>query len=89
LIKAPPKAEAKNANTLDNATKKAIRTLVKDEKLSGGNYTGIYNLFLSDSTVQQFHTGLQGLFGEKAKGIYDLLKGTFEDYAASKAKAEQ
>jgi uncharacterized protein YajQ (UPF0234 family) len=66
---------------LDNATKKKIRELVKDEKLSPGNYTGIYNLFLFGNTKQELHTGLVRLF-EQQKGsrLYGLLKEAFEQY---------
>jgi hypothetical protein len=86
-ISASPPAEAasaaasKDSAKLDNATRKKIRELVKSEKLSPGNYTGIYNLFLSGKTKQVLHTGLVRLF-EQQKGsrLYGLLKDIFEQY---------
>jgi uncharacterized protein YajQ (UPF0234 family) len=74
-------AAATESAKLDNATKKKIRELVKDAKLSPGNYTGIYNLFLFGDTKQVLHTGLVRLF-EQQKGshLYGLLKDAFEQY---------
>jgi hypothetical protein len=64
---------------LDNATKKAIRGLIKNEKLSPGHYTGIYNLFLHEQEKQAFHTGLVRLFDQQqGSRLYSLLKDTFE-----------
>jgi hypothetical protein len=77
---APPPA---NPTKLDNATKKLIRGLVKEEKLSPGNYTGIYNLFLNENEKQAFHTGLVRLFEQKrGSQLYGLLKDAFDQYKA-------
>jgi hypothetical protein len=76
---APATAPAK----LDNAMKKTIRGLVKNEGLSPGSYTGIYNLFLNENEKHKFHSGLVRLFKqEQGKRIYDLLKDAFDQYTA-------
>ncbi|MDR0616631.1 MAG: hypothetical protein LBG29_07480 [Synergistaceae bacterium] len=85
----PPETEkAGEADTpaakLDNATKKKIRDLVKSEKLSPGNYNGIYNLFMNENDKQALHTGLVRLFEQKrGSHIYNLLKDEFDQYKAS------
>jgi hypothetical protein len=72
---------AADSAKLDNATKKMIRGLVRDEKLSPGHYTGIYNLFMNEGELKLLHNGLVRLFDQKqGKHLYDLLKNAFEQY---------
>ncbi|MDR3271318.1 MAG: hypothetical protein LBT32_07435, partial [Peptococcaceae bacterium] len=80
----PAKTVATNAATkLDNAIKKTIRGLVKDEKLSPGHYNGIYKLFMNESDKQALYTGLVRLFAQKQGSyLYNLLKDEFEQYRA-------
>ncbi|MDR1514340.1 MAG: hypothetical protein LBS45_01485 [Synergistaceae bacterium] len=78
-----PVAAAGSAK-LDNATKKTIRGLVKDEKLSPGHYTSIYNLFINESELKSLHNGLVRQFEQKrGKHLYDLLKDVFEQHRAN------
>lgn len=80
-----PATATSPSKKLDDATKKTIRDLVKDEKLSSGNYTGIYNLFLNEHEKQVFHTGLIQLFEQKqGSRLYKLLKDTFDQYNSQK-----
>lgn len=80
-------AGAKTAGSykkLDNATKKTIRALVKDEKLSPGHYTSIYNLFMNELEPQALHNELVRQFEQKrGKHLYGLLKDVFEQYKAN------
>ncbi|MDR1021085.1 MAG: hypothetical protein LBL73_10035 [Synergistaceae bacterium] len=74
-------AVAANSAKLDNATKKTIRGLVKDEKISPGHYNSIYNLFMNESELKSLHNGLVRLFEQKrGKHLYDLLKDVFEQH---------
>ena len=83
--KTAPATTTSASKKLDDATKKTIRDLVKDEKLSSGNYTGIYNLFLNEHEKQEFHAGLMQLFEQKqATRLYGLLKDTFDRYNSQK-----
>ncbi|MDR0648008.1 MAG: hypothetical protein LBF92_01560 [Synergistaceae bacterium] len=76
-------AAAANSLKLDNATKKTIRGLVKEEKLSPGHYNSIYNLFMNESELKSLHNGLVRLFEQKrGKHLYDLLKDVFEQHKA-------
>lgn len=84
-ISPPDKPEPSTApvasKKLDNATKKRIREIVKDEKLSPGHYTSIYNLFLSEHGPQAFHDELVQLFERKqGSRLYDQLKDIFDQY---------
>ncbi|MDR1642953.1 MAG: hypothetical protein LBT59_24945 [Clostridiales bacterium] len=74
--------EAKS-NKLRAATKKAIRRLVKDEKLGQAHYAEIYKLFLNESETNLLQSGLVKVFNQK-KGsrLYELLKDAFEVHKA-------
>jgi hypothetical protein len=68
---------------LDNATKKRIRDIVRAERLSPGQYTGIYNLFIHEKDKQRLYTGLVRLFEQKqGSRLYGMLKDEFEQYMA-------
>ncbi|MDR1492634.1 MAG: hypothetical protein LBT05_07925 [Planctomycetaceae bacterium] len=82
VVSAPPVAT--NSAKLNDATKKIIRGLVKDEKLSSCHYNGIYNLFLNENELKLLHNGLVHLFEKnQGKRLYDLLKNAFEQYKAA------
>ncbi|MDR0528556.1 MAG: hypothetical protein LBG69_02955 [Zoogloeaceae bacterium] len=87
---AAAKLPTSSAPKRDDAIKKKIRALVKDEKLAANQYADVYNLFLNEKETQGFYIGLVREFKQKqGSSLYKLLKNAFEEYKKYGTESER
>ena len=68
------------SKTLDTKYKTTIRTLLAPQKISGGNYTHIHQMFMTLKTTKEFHNALIKEYAEKGNVLYKLLLSEFQKY---------